>query len=117
MSRLGRGLPVTLLQWLTGNIAFREIAYFVLCIAAGGKYVTLTEDDHIRQDTDFALSYRQPIQKGKNYQKRPSDTDVVAASRDNHSDSSSEFLSQILSGSHLDGMYPQMRQSAGLTVP
>ena len=66
----------------------------------------MTKDDLIKHDTAHALLYRQPIKKDRISVERPVGTDVVAASAETRSNCSSEFLSQSLSGSHLDGVSP-----------
>ncbi|KAL8895149.1 MAG: hypothetical protein Q9192_003812, partial [Flavoplaca navasiana] len=71
-----------------------------------GKYLTVTKDDLIKQDTAHALLYKQPIKKDKKIVKHPVGTDVVAASAETQSNCSSEILSQFLSGAHLDGASP-----------
>ncbi|KAL8886757.1 MAG: hypothetical protein Q9192_006433, partial [Flavoplaca navasiana] len=63
-------------------------------------------DDLIKQDTAHALLYKQPIKKDKKVVKHPVGIDVVAASAETQSNCSSEFLSQFLSGAHLDGASP-----------
>ena len=68
--------------------------------------MTVTKDDLIEHDTAHALHYKQPIKKDQNAVERPVGTDVVAASAETQSDCSCEFLSQFLSGSHLDGVSP-----------
>ncbi|KAL9007840.1 MAG: hypothetical protein Q9180_009567, partial [Flavoplaca navasiana] len=104
--RAQKGLSATLLEWQAEDFAFREVAYTILCIAAGGKYLTVTKDDLIKQDTAHALLYKQPTKKGQIAVERPVGTDAVAASAETQSDCSSEFLSQFLSGSHLDRASP-----------
>jgi len=39
-----RSLSVTLLGWQAHEMPFREIAYFILCLAAGGEHLTLVDD-------------------------------------------------------------------------
>lgn len=68
--------------------------------------MTVTKDNLLKQDTAHALLYKQPIKKDKNAVECLVGTDVVAASTEMQSDCSSEFLSQFLSGSHLDGASP-----------
>lgn len=40
-------LSVTLLGWQAHEVPFREIAYSVLCLAAGGEHLTLVDDQRI----------------------------------------------------------------------
>lgn len=97
-------LSATLLQWNVEDFAFREIVYAMLCIAAGGQYLSTIDDKHVKQNIVYAFSYKQPIMKDKHEVKRAIGTDVVAASPHMQSDSFSEFLSLFLSGNHLAGM-------------
>ena len=42
-----RSLSVTLLGWQAHEMPFREIAYSILCLAAGGEHLTLVDDKRI----------------------------------------------------------------------
>ena len=46
-------LAATLLQWSPEDFPFREIAFAVLCLALGGKHVTLLPDSLLRLHTAF----------------------------------------------------------------
>lgn len=47
-------LSVTLLGWTAHDMPFREIAYFTLCLAAGGNYLTLVDDQRIFKQAGYA---------------------------------------------------------------
>lgn len=47
-------LRVTLLGWQAHDMPFREIAYFILCLAAGGEHLTLVDDKRIFQQAGCA---------------------------------------------------------------
>ncbi|KAI4101024.1 MAG: hypothetical protein LQ339_005252 [Xanthoria mediterranea] len=37
-------LPVTVLSWKAGDLAFREFAFHILCLALGGSYLAIIDD-------------------------------------------------------------------------
>ena len=45
----------TLLQLAPSDLSFREIAFAVLCMAAGGKYVTVVSKGHIGNNSAFGF--------------------------------------------------------------
>lgn len=47
-------LSVTLLGWTAHELFFREIAYFILCLAAGGDHLTLVDDQRIFKQAGYA---------------------------------------------------------------
>lgn len=48
------GLAATLLQWSPADLPFREIAFAVLCLAVGGKQITVLPDKAITTNHVFA---------------------------------------------------------------
>ena len=52
-SSLEDELAATLLQWSPEDFPFREIAFAVLCLALGGKYVTVLPDSLLRPHIAF----------------------------------------------------------------
>ncbi|KAL8671581.1 MAG: hypothetical protein Q9168_003925 [Polycauliona sp. 1 TL-2023] len=96
-SELGKGLSETLLQWRIDNFAFRELAYSILCIAAGGQYMTTREDRHTKQDFSHVFTHSRCWSGSK----RPDYFQFHF-----QYDAPTEFESSFLSGSHLDSMLP-----------
>ncbi|KAL8994971.1 MAG: hypothetical protein Q9169_005212, partial [Polycauliona sp. 2 TL-2023] len=90
-------------EWHIEDFLFRELAYHVLCIAAGGDHMTITDDDRIKQKSVYAFLYDNPCERNKNYRSLPEKNEIP---RHFPQDSWSEFVSQLLSGSHLEVMTP-----------
>ncbi|KAL8964135.1 MAG: hypothetical protein Q9183_004671 [Haloplaca sp. 2 TL-2023] len=42
-----RSLDVTLLSWTPDDLVFRELAFSILCLAAGGEYLSLVDDRRV----------------------------------------------------------------------
>ena len=74
-------LAATLLQLTPEDLLFREIAYALLCVTAGGKYVSCVPTDSIKHRAAIAFIQSQAL--------KPT----------NHS----EMLSVFASGAHLEG--------------
>lgn len=47
-------LSVTLLGWTAHDMPFREIAYFILCLAAGGDHLTFVDDKRVFKQAGYA---------------------------------------------------------------
>ncbi|KAL8788906.1 MAG: hypothetical protein Q9213_001429 [Squamulea squamosa] len=79
-NEIENGLAATLLQWHTDDFAFRELAYSLLCLAPSDK-------DKMHQHTG----------KGDDADKTRCHT---------KQDSHPEYISELLSGAHLEGLMP-----------
>ncbi|KAL8655976.1 MAG: hypothetical protein Q9226_002838 [Calogaya cf. arnoldii] len=99
-------LSATLLQWRAADFAFRELAYALLCMAAGGQYMTAIEDNYIKEHSTYAFAYSQSFNEEKGREGRDRNYENRETPRHFPPDSSKELLSQLLSGSHLEGMSP-----------
>ena len=78
------GLEATLLQWTADDFAFREIAYAILCLAAGGLYLT-------------ALPKERVIANREGYSNvKPEDQDCY----------NTAFVAPLVSGAHLAHQAP-----------
>ena len=76
-------LAATLLQWNPEDFPFREIAYAALCLAAGGKNISVVSSDEVNTDGAFGF-----IKEGPEY------------------NADSEFISDLAFGAHLQGCPP-----------
>ena len=86
-------LSMCLLQWTPDDFPFREIAYAILCLAAGGKYTSITLEDKILQTDEYGF-----IEGGEEEEENDGD--------DNESRILREHVSKLASGSHLKGLLP-----------
>lgn len=50
-----RGLSVTLLGWQAQNLPFRELAFFILCLATGGENLVLVDQRRVKLPYDEGL--------------------------------------------------------------
>ncbi len=48
-------LPISLLDWQVQDLLFSELAFFILCFAAGGENLSLIDHDHVKKPYDNAL--------------------------------------------------------------
>lgn len=53
-------LSYILLDWQIQDLAFRELAFFVLCLAAGGENLSLIDHRHVKQPHDDATCIGMP---------------------------------------------------------
>ncbi|KAL8671580.1 MAG: hypothetical protein Q9168_003924 [Polycauliona sp. 1 TL-2023] len=83
------------------SFPFRELAYYVLCIAAGGAYMAITEHNGVEQETVYALLHDVPCKNDKVL--RSPRRKYQSPTRRFPEGSWSEFVSQLFSGSHLQG--------------
>ena len=104
-------LSATLLQWNPEDFPFREYAYAVLCMAAGGKYLTTVSQGDA--EGNFAFGF---ISNGKLTEScvdvaslRINERSVVDRAVPQKADGTSkvpEFFSGLATGSHLEGTTP-----------
>ncbi|KAL8849225.1 MAG: hypothetical protein Q9221_005803 [Calogaya cf. arnoldii] len=99
-------LSATLLQWRPADFAFRELAYALLCMAAGGQYMTAIDDNYIKEHLAYAFAYSQPYYEEKDWEGRDRNYQHRETPRHFPPDSAKEFLSHLLSGSRLEGKNP-----------
>ncbi|KAL8679524.1 MAG: hypothetical protein Q9186_004206 [Xanthomendoza sp. 1 TL-2023] len=118
-TQLEQGLSATLLQWCPKDLAFREFAYTILCLAAGGKHMSMIKQQHIKHQfaydflsEDLTFDYARHVEPRIH---RPRDEQNpfqefysnVGDTRDRPipaAPESLEFVGHWLSGRHLPGM-------------
>ena len=94
--RNDEALSMCLLQWTPDDFPFREMAYAILCLAAGGKYTNTTlVEDKILQNDEYGFI------EGDEVEEEEKDDDGGDKSRVLR-----EHVSQLASGSHLKGLLP-----------
>ncbi|KAL8735796.1 MAG: hypothetical protein Q9166_000660 [cf. Caloplaca sp. 2 TL-2023] len=99
------------------NFAFRELAYIILCVAAGGEYLKMIEHDKVNEN--FAHGFVSDQLKQKRNSRRLSfddgdnENDLGRQIDTTHVDPCDplktrllEFFTAFMSGSHLDGATP-----------
>ena len=82
-SRLQTPLAATLPLWTPDDLPFREIAFAILCLASGGKHVTLFPETSIKDNGGWGL---------------------IDSKSDG--DTKKEFVSVLTTGAHLEGQAP-----------
>ena len=82
-SRLQTPLAATLPLWTPDDLPFREIAFAILCLASGGKHVTLVPETSIKDNGGWGLIDSQ-----------------------SDGDTEKEFVSVLATGAHLEGQAP-----------
>lgn len=105
-NQVEKGLSATLLQWQPRDFPFRELAYTLLCMAVGGQHLIAIEHSHLKQDFAYAFLHDQPFKQDGARQRQRNPCYNRAAPRHFPPDSSPECLSQLLSGSYLEGTMP-----------
>ncbi|KAL8858823.1 MAG: hypothetical protein Q9178_004740 [Gyalolechia marmorata] len=50
-------LDAAILSWNTGDLPFREIVFFILCLAAGGSHLALVDQQRVYQSPAAAASF------------------------------------------------------------
>ncbi|KAL9604457.1 MAG: hypothetical protein Q9219_000422 [cf. Caloplaca sp. 3 TL-2023] len=93
-------LSATLLQWDPDDFPFREYAYAALCMAAGGKYLTILPYD--LGDHNSAYGFLPDNQ----FTGSCGRTATFQPNKQHGQKEPREFFSQLGSGSHLQGMTP-----------
>lgn len=82
-------LPVTVLSWKADDLAFREFAFHILCLALGGSYLTIVDD-------------RRTIGLCKHGQPDPTWNEYRALIHSNDSDGERELLTSLGLGFHME---------------